>query len=296
MRLSLIVVLLLSTQMYPQTAGTSVVMLGTGTPFADPDRFGPSVAVIVNGDAYIVDAGPGVVRRAAAAARSGSKALDVTNLHTLFLTHLHSDHTLGYPDLLLSPSVLDRKGAVEVYGPAGTQAMTDHIYAAWKKDIEIRTNGLEQGDRAAYKAEVHEIKPGVILKTDNLTVTAFPVKHGTWDESFGYRFQTANRTIVISGDTAVTSAVVEACNGCDVLIHEVYCDAGFAKRTPAKQKYHSTFHTGAGALAKLATEAKPKLLVLYHQLFFGCSEQELLQEVRTGFRGAVVSAHDLDVF
>jgi ribonuclease BN (tRNA processing enzyme) len=277
-------------------AQTNVVMLGTGTPNADPDRFGPSVAVVINNTPYIVDAGPGVVRRAAAAAKAGTKALDVSNLKTLFLTHLHSDHTLGYPDLLLSPVVLDRKGPLRVYGPKGTQEMTDHILAAWKKDIDIRVNGLEGGDAASYKADVHEIKPAVVLSENGLKVSAFAVKHGSWDESFGYRFDTPDRSIVISGDTGVTDAVADACHGCDVMIYEVYCDAGFAKRTPHWQKYHSTFHTSARELAALATKAQPKLLVLYHQLFFECSEQELLQEVKAGYKGAVVSAHDLDVY
>jgi ribonuclease BN (tRNA processing enzyme) len=278
------------------SAQTNVVMLGTGTPLADPDRFGPSVAVVVNGSAFIVDAGPGVVRRAATAARAGSKALDVKNLHTLFLTHLHSDHTVGYPDFLLSPTVLDREGPVQIYGPKGTQEMTDHIYSAWKKDIDIRVNGLEGGNASGYKADVHEIKPGVVFKNANVTVTAIPVKHGSWDEAFGYRFQATDKTIVISGDTSFADSLVKACDGCDVLIHEVYCDAGLAKRTPHWQKYHSNFHTGAADLAKLATQARPKLLVLYHQMFHGCSEEELLQEVKAGYKGAVVSAHDLDIY
>ncbi len=275
---------------------TNVVMLGTGTPIADPDRFGPSVAIVVNDTPYVVDAGSGVVRRAAAAARGGWRALSNGNLHTLFLTHLHSDHTLGYPDFLLSPTVLDRKGPVQVYGPKGTKEMTEHIYAAWKKDIDVRVNGLEGGDAAGYKADVHEIKAGVVFKDANVTVTAYPVRHGSWDEAFGYAFQSADRSIVISGDTTYSPSVAEACRGCDVLIHEVYCAAGLAKRTPHWQKYHSTFHTSAFDLAKLANEAKPKLLVLYHVGFHGCSEQELLQEVKAGYKGAVVSAHDLDVY
>ena len=296
MRLKLFVILLLSTLLYAQDRGTSVVMLGTGTPLPDPDRFGPSVAVIVDGTPYIVDAGSGVVRRAAAAARGSWKALDNANLHVLFLTHLHSDHTIGLPDFLLSPTVSDRKGPVQVFGPKGTKEMVTNIYAAWKKDIDVRVNGLEGGDAAGYKADVQEIKPGLVWKDDNVRVTAFPVKHGSWDESFGYRFQSGDRTIVISGDTTYSDSVTKACDGCDVLIHEVYCDAGLAKRTPHWQKYHSTFHTGAADLAKLAAQAKPKLLVLYHQLFFGCSEQELLQEVRAGYKGVVVSARDLDVY
>ena len=109
---------------------TRIVLLGTGTPNADPDRSGPAVAVIVGKTPYLVDFGPGVVRRAAAAYKKGVKALKVTNIRTVFLTHLHSDHTAGYPDLILTPWVLGREKPLEVYGPEGLAEMTDHILAA----------------------------------------------------------------------------------------------------------------------------------------------------------------------
>ena len=275
---------------------TQVVFLGTGTPIADPDRFGPSVAIVVNGSAYIVDCGPGVVRRAAAAARSGVDALRVVNLKTVFITHLHSDHTLGYPDLILSPAVLHRNSALEAYGPTGLQQMTDHILAAWKKDIDIRLNGLEHGEPAGYKVNVHEIKPGVVFQDSNVKVTGFLVKHGSWDQAFGYRFDTADRSIVISGDTAPTPAIAEACHGCDVLIHEVYAKAGFDKLPKERSAYHAHFHTSAPELAKIATDAKPGLLILYHQLFFGTEPNVMLDEVRAGWKGRVESAKDLEIY
>src|SRR5258708_19566685 len=99
---------------------TKIVMLGTGTPTAAPDRSGPAVAIGVNGRAYIVDAGAGVVRRAAGAARAGNRALVAANLDIVFLTHLHSDHTLGLPDLLLSAWVLGRAGPLPLFPPVRT--------------------------------------------------------------------------------------------------------------------------------------------------------------------------------
>src|SRR6266436_8009284 len=110
---------------------TQVVMLGTGTPLPDPDRSGPSTAIVVNGTGYIVDAGTGVVRRAAAARDKGVKALEPTNLRIAFLTHLHADHTLGLPDLILTPWIMGRKEPLELYGPAGTREMVDHILQAY---------------------------------------------------------------------------------------------------------------------------------------------------------------------
>jgi ribonuclease BN (tRNA processing enzyme) len=270
-----------------------VVFLGTGTPNPDPDRSGPAVAVVAGTQAYLVDAGPGVVRRARTAAdRMQINALRAPSLTFLFLTHLHSDHTLGYPDLIFTPAVVGRGKPLEVFGPKGTQEMTDHLMAAWKKDLDVRINGLEHGNANAYRVNVHEISPGVVHKDGNVTVTAFLVKHATWDQAFGYRFEAAGRSIVISGDTAPTASVANACNGCDVLVHEVYCN-------PSAQDgnaYYKAAHTSAAELAEIAGQAKPKLLVLYHQLFSACTEATLLQQVQQRYGGAVVSAKDLDVY
>lgn len=276
---------------------TQVVMLGTGTPGADPDRSGPAVAITVGGAAYLVDCGPGVIRRAAAAQKKGIAALAPQNIHVLFITHLHSDHTLGYPDFIFTPWG-QRPDPPDVYGPSGLQSMTDHIEAAWEQDIDVRTNGLEQKNRTGYKVHVHEIEPGIIYKDKNVTVSAFLVAHGSWKQSFGYKFETADRTVVISGDTGPTDAIAKACSRCDVLVHEVYSEAGFSASTPRVQKYSRSFHTSSVELAKEASEAKPGLLVLYHQLYYhgeGADDQ-LLGEVKQHYSGNVVSARDLDVY
>lgn len=268
-----------------------VILLGTGTPNADPERAGPSVAIVANGTPYIVDFGPGVVRRAAAA------HITPSDLKVAFATHLHSDHTAGLPDLILTPWTLERSAPLELYGPRGIRAMAAHIVAAYREDIQIRLTGGEPSNKTGYKVNAHEIKPGVVYRDDNVTVTAFRVPHGEWREAFGYRFDTSDgRSIVISGDTGPTDAVVKACNGCDVLIHEVYSTAGFARRQVEWQRYHSRYHTSSAELASIAAKARPGLLVLTHQLFWGTSEQDLLAEVARGYAGRVVSGHDLDVY
>ncbi len=273
-----------------------IVLLGTGTPNADPDRSGPSVAIVVNDTPYLVDFGPGVVRRAAAAFQKGIKGLAAKNLNRVFVTHLHSDHTTGYPDLVFTPWVLERKEPLEVYGPKGIKAMTGHILKAYRQDIDIRLRGGEPSNKTGYKVIAHEIKPGVVYKDENVTVKAFLVNHGSWREAYGFRFETADRTIVISGDCRPSPSVIQNCDGCDVLIHEVYSQAGFATRPPEWQKYHSRYHTSSRELAELASKARPGLLVLYHQLFWGTSEDDLLNEVRAGYSGKVVSGRDLDVY
>jgi ribonuclease BN (tRNA processing enzyme) len=123
-------------------------------------------------------------------------------------------------------------------------------------------------------------------------------KFANWPRghAFGYRFQTADRTIVISGDTRPSEAVVRACAGCDVLVHEVYSSDRFRERSAEWQRYHRDADTSTTELAALATRARPKLLVLYHQLFWGATDEDLVREVRRSYSGAVVSGHDLDVF
>jgi ribonuclease Z len=147
-----------------------------------------------------------------------------------------------------------------------------------------------------WDAIVHEIAEGVVFKDSRVTVTAFAVPHGDWKYAFGYRVQTPDRTIVISGDDAPNDAIARQCNGCDVLIHEVYSDSGFKTVPAVRQKYHARAHTSATQLGDMATKARPKLLILYHQLFFGSSDETLLSEVRSRFSGRVVSAKDLDVY
>lgn len=273
-----------------------IVLLGTGTPNADPARSGPSVAIVVNDTPYLVDFGPGVVRRAAAAFEKGVKGLAVKNLSRAFVTHLHSDHTAGYPDLILTPWVLERKEPLHVFGPKGIKPMTEHILKAYREDIDIRLNGGEPSNKTGHKVITHDIRPGVVYRDENVTVKAFRVNHGSWHEAYGFRFESPGRTIVISGDCAPSPSVIENCNGCDVLIHEVYSQAGFATRPPEWQRYHSRYHTSSRELAEIATKARPGLLILYHQLFWGASEDNLLKEVRQGYAGKVVSGSDLDIY
>jgi len=276
--------------------GTQVVMLGTGTPLADPERSGPAVAVVVNGAAYLVDCGPGVVRRAAAAEKNGIKALAVDKLKIVFITHLHSDHTLGYPDLILSPWVLGRKEGLEAYGPRGLKSMTSHIEKAWTEDVRVRRRGLEQANATGYKVNVHEIQPGVIYRDENVTVTAFPVRHGIWKEAYGYKFETRDRRIVISGDTAPTDEVVKACDGCDVLLHEVYNPHGDELKEEHWKEYFRTFHTSPAELGEIARRARPKLLVVYHQVLEKLPEADLVKQIRKEYSGDWVSARDLGVY
>jgi ribonuclease BN (tRNA processing enzyme) len=294
----------------PQTSAappsrTQVVLLGTGTPPADPDRSGPATAVVVNDTPYLVDFGAGVVRRAkSAAVDKGITALDPVKLRVVFLTHLHSDHTVGYPDLILTPWVLGRRVPLEVHGPSGIKAMTEHLFEAYRADFETRTRDRRLFSVGAFPeghaVNAHEIRPGVVYKDDNVRVTAFATKHAM--ESYGYRFDAADRSIVISGDTNPTQATIDACNGCDVLIHEVLTLEWLAKR-PDFHEYAARHHTTTEQLVELATKARPRLLILYHSSLSlrpavdaeRSPPATFLREM-SKYAGQLVVGRDLDVY
>lgn len=284
----------------PAARGVFIVFLGTGTPRPDPERQGPSLAIVANGKAYIVDAGVGVVRQAAAAYLRGIAALQPNGLDIAFLTHLHSDHTLGLPDLILTPWVMHRTAPLRLYGPTGTQAMADNIEKAYAEDIKIRIEGLEHQTTTGHQVVAHEIQHGVVYQDANVKVTAFPVLHGSWKEALGYRFDADRKSIVISGDTRPAQSVVDACNGCDILIHEVYSEASGKPGAPVEPaptgQYFRSFHTSAEELGEIAVKARPKVLVITHYVpLVNSNQTEMLEGIRKKFNGPVVVANDLDV-
>ena len=142
---------------------------------------------------------------------------------------------------------------------------------------------------------VHEIGEGVIYEDTRVKVDAFLVKHGALPDAYGFRFTTIDMVIVISGDTAPCDSVIEYASGADILVHEVYSQQGFARKTDAWRGYHSTHHTSTRELAEIANIARPKLLVLYHVLFWGASEQEILDEIALSYPGKTILGTDLQV-
>jgi ribonuclease BN (tRNA processing enzyme) len=286
------------------SGSTLVVMLGTGTPRPDPDRSGPATVIITNDTPYLVDFGAGVIRRATAAYDKGVTALGygAVNIKTAFLTHMHSDHTLGYPDLIFTPWVMGRRESLHVYGPKGIKAMTEHVLRAWELDIDVRANGVGRHSRTGCGVNAHEIVPGVIYQDRNVAVTAFAAKHEDVVNSFSFRFDTPDRIVVISGDTTPTQALIENSRNCDILIHEAYSMESYRHVSPRWQEYRRRAHTSSVELAEIANAVKPGLLVLYHRSNPGGAparadrEDILLDELRQLYKGHVVAAHDLDIF
>jgi len=278
---------------------TKVVLLGTGNPNPDPRHQGCSLIILVGETPYIVDFGAGVVRQAAALTPEYGgplRELDVRNLKTAFLTHLHSDHTMGFADLLLTPWVMGRDMPLEVYGPDGIADMSKHILKAYRDDIKYRLYGLERANNQGWRVNAYEIGEGVVYEAEDVKVEAFLVQHGTWPNAYGFRFTTPDKVIVISGDTAPCENILLYSQGADILIHEVYYQKAFDRMDESWQRYHAMNHTSTHQLAEIAKNTRPGLLVLYHTLFWRGTEEDMLREIAQGYEGKVVVGKDLQVF
>ena len=291
---------------YQPSEITKVVILGAGTP-SNLEYTGPATAVVVNGRPYLVDAGAGVARRVALAGpmyKGPVEGLRPAAVDLLFLTHLHSDHTLGLDELLNTPWNLGRRAPLRVYGPAGTAEVVGNLLEAFAIDRAIRINGPQPANDTGWRAEVHEFSEGgVVYRDHQVTVEAIPVKHTTWPFAVGYKFTTPDRTVVISGDTRVSEAMTEASRGADILVHEVYGIDSFGATKPRWQKdlefwknYMALAHISTAELAVLANEARPGLLVLTHQVVWTDDPDQNVKEIARTYDGKVVSARDLDVF
>jgi ribonuclease Z len=269
-----------------------LIVLGSGMPVPDPERAGPAYALVYGDRWFLFDAGAGVMRRVAAA------GLPIDGVTAAFLTHLHSDHTLGLPDLLLTTWVMGRRGPFPLIGPPGTATMVDHILAAWKEDITVRITGLERGQPAGPGVAVREVEGGVVYDSAGVQITAIRVPHGELARSFGYVIRTPTRTIVLSGDAAPGEALVVASAGADLLIHEVYPSVRLkAEARPGGETwpaYMRSVHTSDVEVGALAQEARVKQVVLSHIVRMGGTDAELLAGVRRGgYRGVVRIARDL---
>ena len=257
------------------------------------------MAIIVKNKSYIVDFGPGIVRQANKLYTQDNDAylsLKPSNLKVAFLTHLHSDHTTGYPDLIFTPWVLERDTPLKVFGPKGIKSMTENVLNAYGSDIRYRIDGSEPANETGWDVVAEEIDEGIIYKDDLVEVLAFKVNHGAWKDAFGYKFITADKTIVVSGDTAPSDKLIEMAKDSDILVHEVYSQSGFDRRSDVWKNYHSKHHTSTNELAEIAKITKPKLLLLTHILFWGSSEEDIIEEIRSNYSGKVIVGEDLSVY
>jgi ribonuclease Z len=202
---------------------TKLIILGSGTPNPDPERYGSGYAVIVNESAYIVDFGPGIVRRISAMSPTWGgdfPSMELQNINTAFLTHIHSDHSGALADLILTPWIMGRDAPLKLYGPSGLEAMSKNITEAYIDDINYRLYGSQPANELGFKTNVTEIvDDGSIYKDKNVEVIAFKNNHGDFKNSFGFLFITDDKRILFSGDTAVSANLKKYGNDLDILVH-----------------------------------------------------------------------------
>ena len=275
---------------------TKLIVLGSGTPNPDPNRAGSAYAVVVNETPYLIDFGPGVIRRAASLSPPwGGKieAMTVKNFEHAFLTHIHSDHSAGLADLLLTPWIMGRDKKLNLYGPKGLEQMASSTLEAFEDDINYRIYGTQPSNKIGYKFNFYLLTEGLIYEDENVSVEAFTVPHGSFDDAYGFRFTTEDKVIVFSGDTGPSKTLEKFAAGADILVHEVYSNAGFLKKTKDWQVYHQGHHTSTFEVGEIASRAKPKLLLLSHILFWGSTTDEILKETQSTYKGERKIAEDL---
>ncbi len=297
----------------PATTRTKLVTLGTGMPSPNPYRAGPSHLLIVNDQPYLIDAGEGIWRSIAKAALINgdvlTPGLSPEKLNYLFLTHLHQDHTVGIPSLLLNPLNWIFRIQQEIYGPQGTEAMVKHIFSAWKIDIDAAIS--DGHDPAGGRATGHDIlfaEDGLVYRDDNVRVEAFRTRHASLRDTFAYRFTSKDRIVVFSGDGGPYHAnIVRAAKDADVLVTETVTEENIqyapwgGNTVEEKKKEIFRFHFSPGVLARIANEANVRAIVLAHEQNYNSGEDyqatALMEEVRAaGFKGEIYSAMDGDIY
>jgi ribonuclease Z len=264
-----------------------LILLGTGYPYPNVDRAGPSCAVAIGKKLFIIDAGRGATMRLAALGNPWS------SIEGTFITHLHSDHIDGLPDLYHCAWEFGDGKPFELYGPKGIKEVSDAILQFYKPDIIIRRDLTEKLPAAGARINAHEIQEGIALDIPAVVkVTAFLVDHPPVEPSFGYRFDSGKRSVVISGDTRPTPNLIRYAQGADVLVHEAYLRKSSSPDDLNRwsiQKYH----TSAREAGEAAEKAKVKTLVLTHLIPAGASDQEFIDEAKKTFSGKIIVGHDL---
>jgi ribonuclease BN (tRNA processing enzyme) len=277
-------------------SGTRLVLLGTaGGPTPKARSSAPAQAIVIGDRIYLVDCGDGVARQLALA------KLPVRDLRGVFITHQHSDHNAGYGPLFLLGWAANMTQPVDVYGPPPLVEMTARLLDAYRYDIQLRM--ADEGRPAlAPLLRPHEITAGgEVFKDDRVRVTAALNEHPPIRHSFAYRFDTADRSIVISGDTRYSDNVVKLARGADVLVHEVVSKA-YWERPGAPQpreviRHILASHTDAPDVGRVAAAAGVRTLVLTHYVptegAGSPSEEEWIAGVRRHFKGHVIAGRDL---
>ena len=267
-----------------------VTLLGTGNPMPSLTRFGPSILIQAGDETLVFDAGRGATQRL--------YQLDIPfqNINAVFLTHLHSDHIVGLPDLWLTGWVSGRRTSpLKLIGPGGTTEMAGYLEKAFAFDVRMRT---EDGGQAAAGGQIYarDIVQGLVYEEHGVRVTAFDVDHGMVKPALGYRVEYHGHVVVLSGDTRFSENVIEFSQGADLLIHEVVLAPTDIK--PSTRGYRAfAHHTTPEQAAEVFSRAKPKLAVYSHIVsLWGLKDEDIALRTRKLYPGPFEVGEDLMSF
>ena len=267
-----------------------VTLLGTGAPPPRMDRFGPSTLVEVGERKFVFDAGRGAMQRLY------QLGIPFAEISGLFLTHHHSDHVVGFPDLWLTGWIGRPWGmrgtALQIWGPEGTKQMMEHLPQAFAVDIRVRRNSYPSD---GVKLVAREIREGVVFDEDDVRITAFEVDHGGEElPAFGYRIDYRGLSAVLSGDTTFNENLIAHARGADLLVHEVTAAAGGAAENPQQLKRIGANHTTPDQAGEVFARVRPKLAVYNHLLLFGrATAYDLIPATRVKYSGPLLVGQDL---
>ncbi len=274
-----------------------VTLLGTGTPTPRLSAFSASTLVEAGDQRLLFDLGRG------STIRLFQKRVPLGSINAHFITHMHSDHVVGLPDMWLSGWIAtpwaSRKGPMVIYGPKGTVAMTENLTKAFAEDIRIRIDDEHlPPEGVAFAAK--DIDAGVVYEKGGVKVTAIDVNHGDKIKpSFGYVIEYDGKKVVLSGDTKYDERIARAATGADLLVHEVcLIEPDLSKSYPAYREIED-HHTSPEEAGKIFTLAKPKLAVFSHIVFATLKpvqdvpEEALIARTQTTYSGPLVVGRDL---
>ena len=277
---------IVSTEIYADII--KVTILGSGTPRISFERFSQSILIEHKQDKYLFDAGRGALIRLY---QSNILPNEIKNI---FITHLHSDHILGFSDILMTGWVYHRDSPLQIYGPEGTKNFVKNTLKAYEDDINVRIQDPENLDILGLQSNVVTIYDGFNYQNNGLTIEAFSVKHEPFTHAFGFKIYNSKYCVVISGDTTYSETVIEKAKGCDLLIHEIAHASEHTLKKYSKAKGVISYHTNAVEVSDIINKTYPRLTVLNHVLSLdGSSDEEILNLIKQKTNHDVLIAKDL---
>ncbi|MGV3527507.1 MAG: MBL fold metallo-hydrolase [Flavisolibacter sp.] len=275
-----------------------VTLLGTGAPIPSIERFGPSILVEAGGQKLLFDCGRG------AAQRLWQLKMPLREVDALFLTHLHSDHVVGIPDLWLTgwiPAVYGRRAKpFDVYGPDGTKDMMEGLRQAFTWDILTRSKEMNKADSGALTTGA-DIREGYVWETNGIKVIPFTVRHADFiDSALGYRIEYGGRTVILSGDTRYSENLIKYAKGADLLVHEVAASNEYSTKNSPLINQILNFHTQPEDAARVFNQVNPKMAVYSHIVVLTADAayppptvSEILSRTQKTYKGPLQMGEDL---